>query len=135
MFSVQQNNGHTMVITKEYDRNTDLSASVSCRLLLKSATTVVGGKGGGSEVPAADDATLNMRPAYLQFDATLKYFPYFGWDPILSLCCQMQRTENRKKLKLPGIKKLSNQKRLKSSPIRKSLHARQAEKLTNQVHQ
>ena len=75
MFSVQQNNGHKMVITKEYDMNTDLSASVSCRLLLKSATTVVGGKGGGSELPAADDATLNMRPAYLQVDATLKYLP------------------------------------------------------------
>merc|ERR1719184_637993 len=42
-----------------------LSASVSCRLLLKSATTVVSGKGGGSELPAADDATLNIRPAYL----------------------------------------------------------------------
>ena len=48
-------------------RITNLSASVSLRLLLKSATTVVGGKGGASEAPGRDCATLNKRPAYLFF--------------------------------------------------------------------
>ena len=48
-------------------RIANLSASVSLRLLLKSATTVVGGKGGASEAPGRDCATLNKRPAYLFF--------------------------------------------------------------------
>ena len=55
-----------MVQEKFKIANANLSASVSFRLLLKSATTVVGGKGGGSDAPATGLATLNMRPAYLQ---------------------------------------------------------------------